>query len=473
MPNVAFDDAAITFRYAARLSEGYGFTFNNGDRTNGASAPLYTLVLAGGSMLGISPPKFAAVIGVASFSTTVALVGSLAARISGRLAAVVAMLVLLTATAFQNVALSGMESGFAAALGLAALLALLHEKFTLTGVILGLALFNRIDALALVVPLLAIAAFVNRRAAARVGCLAVAVAAPWYVFATSYFGSPLPFSGSQKLFGRDGGSSAMDHFWLAHAVTGREGIAVFALSLALPVLVIWRLAATRCRNHTWLAKHHGPGLGVSDSQWSNAVVLSAFSWVAIHGAFYSLVNLGAPYPWYATVVFPVLSIGCGVVVAVVCRLAVRSVSHPSLSAISANGRGIVVAAIIVGSVGVSRLDAVGFTAHSLVGGFQPRASRALDGTRRAAGQYLDRTATPGEVVRTCFGWVAYSAPDLTIDESCPLNTRKQVGLADWVVESPGPGEALSVPMNAELVASFSTSGFEGATGTTFVYRVKR
>ena len=36
---VLVDDAAITLRYAARIAGGDGWTYNNGDRTNGASAP--------------------------------------------------------------------------------------------------------------------------------------------------------------------------------------------------------------------------------------------------------------------------------------------------------------------------------------------------------------------------------------------------------------------------------------------------
>ena len=44
-PEVFADDAAITARYAERLATGHGWTYNDGDRTNGASAPLYTTVV--------------------------------------------------------------------------------------------------------------------------------------------------------------------------------------------------------------------------------------------------------------------------------------------------------------------------------------------------------------------------------------------------------------------------------------------
>ena len=41
------DDAYITFRYAQHLAEGYGLVFNIGERVEGFSNPLYTVLLAG------------------------------------------------------------------------------------------------------------------------------------------------------------------------------------------------------------------------------------------------------------------------------------------------------------------------------------------------------------------------------------------------------------------------------------------
>ncbi len=41
-----YDDAAISYRYAANLASGYGLVFNEGERTDAASSFLYTAVLA-------------------------------------------------------------------------------------------------------------------------------------------------------------------------------------------------------------------------------------------------------------------------------------------------------------------------------------------------------------------------------------------------------------------------------------------
>ncbi|MGB3409667.1 MAG: hypothetical protein WBA45_00610 [Microthrixaceae bacterium] len=476
-PDVLFDDAAITFRYAARIADGSGFTFNDGDRTNGASAPLYTLVLALGAVFGAAPERTAVVLGAMSFTTVVVLVGVLADRIAGRVASVVAMGVLTTSTVFQNQALSGMESALACALGLGALVALAGRRFALAGLLLGLALFNRLDALALAVPMVSVAAILDRRAARRVAMMAAGTLLPWIVFATVYFGSPIPYSGTQKLDGR-AGASPFDPTWVLRAVTGREGIVVFLVAMGLPALVVAKCLGTRFHGLTELRVWSGRIMPPAPV-WTDAAVMVAFAWIAVHGVFYSLVDLGAPYPWYTTVIFPVVALGSGVTVA----LLIRSVRHAYVPVGHAHPRTrmpVLAAAVLVFGLvsvaAVSRSEAITFTAQSVTGGFEHRASRDLDGTRRAAGGYLRVEADKGDVVRTCFGWVAYGAIDHAIDEACPLSTRRPVGNPDWIVESPGPGESLDVPKDFRLVAKFEAEQRQQDqngefSGATFVFRL--
>jgi arabinofuranosyltransferase len=45
-PNVLTDVAVISFRYADRIVAGHGFTYNDHEHVQGASNPLYTLLLA-------------------------------------------------------------------------------------------------------------------------------------------------------------------------------------------------------------------------------------------------------------------------------------------------------------------------------------------------------------------------------------------------------------------------------------------
>jgi hypothetical protein len=53
------DDAFIVYRYAANLAHGYGFVFNPGERVEGVTCFLWTLILAPFSVLGRSLPRVA------------------------------------------------------------------------------------------------------------------------------------------------------------------------------------------------------------------------------------------------------------------------------------------------------------------------------------------------------------------------------------------------------------------------------
>lgn len=60
------DDAYIAFRYAANLAEGHGLVFNPGERVEGFTSPLFTLLMALAIRLGFDPPGVAQWINVSS-----------------------------------------------------------------------------------------------------------------------------------------------------------------------------------------------------------------------------------------------------------------------------------------------------------------------------------------------------------------------------------------------------------------------
>src|SRR5260221_672665 len=49
------DDAFISFRYARHLLEGYGLVYNAGERVEGYTNFLWTLIIAGAMRLGVAP----------------------------------------------------------------------------------------------------------------------------------------------------------------------------------------------------------------------------------------------------------------------------------------------------------------------------------------------------------------------------------------------------------------------------------
>src|SRR5438552_3795965 len=53
--HISYDDAHISLRYAMNLAAGHGLVFNPGERVFGASTPLYVLLLALFTRLGLPP----------------------------------------------------------------------------------------------------------------------------------------------------------------------------------------------------------------------------------------------------------------------------------------------------------------------------------------------------------------------------------------------------------------------------------
>lgn len=437
-PETLYDDAAITFRYAARLADGLGLTYNDGDRTGGASAPLYTLLLAAIARSGARPDAAAAVLSIPLFGGAVGMATWLACRIGGLVAGATAAVVLISGSVFQTVMLSGMESALAVVLGLGALLATSRGNTTVAAVLVGLAVVNRLDAGGLALAVLVAIGSVQHRVPWREMLVAGGVALPWFLFATWYLGSPIPFSATQKLAGRSGTWDA-DPTWVVRAVTGRHGAAVLLLAGASALLL-----APGLRNRSWRAAAH----------------LATLIWLSLHVAAYSLLDFGAPYPWYVTVAIPLAAVGAGVSLAALTDGAGKD-GWMSL-------RGLV-AVLVLGVLAVSLAPGIRSAALAVIEPPPERNARLLDATRAEAGRYVAERAAPDDVVRTCFGWVAYEAIDHRIDEVCPLNTRRAVPEATWLVDSPGPGGAPVDTTGYRRVATFERTGTDGVQLESIVY----
>jgi len=90
------DDPFISYRYAQNLVAGHGLVFNPGERVEGYTNFLWTMMLAGGIALGIDPVPLSKVAGILSELLTLAVVIGCGARISpspwGPLAAALALI---------------------------------------------------------------------------------------------------------------------------------------------------------------------------------------------------------------------------------------------------------------------------------------------------------------------------------------------------------------------------------------------
>lgn len=444
---VLYDDAAITFRYAERIAGGDGFTYNVGDRTNGASAPLYTLFLALFRLAGADLEVAAKAIGIACYSSALAGVGWLAGRARGALAGGLAVVLLILSSDFRAQTLSGMESGFAVVLGLAAVLLWSYRYDLAAGVMLGLVVLNKLDGLALVLALCMVALLIERRIPVRMLAVAGATFAPWLVFSQIYFGSVLPFSFSQKLGGTVGDpASGYSAWWMLRGFVRMGDIALVGLGAASTIWLSWITRNER-------------------TERKDTAVIACGLWGLVHAGAYSVLDLGDPYPWYATVAYAALAVPSGAGIMLAILTARRRVVERGSGWTLYLGVAVLLPAILAPTVarnGVALLQ-------TLRDGHQIDEFEAFEATRRDAGQFLADAAFDGEVVKTCFGWPAYGALQSPVDEVCPLSTRLAVDEPTWIVVTSWPGlDDLEVPVGFELKASFVSH--IGAGGGSLVVR---
>ena len=107
------DDTFITLRYARNLVQGHGLVYNVGQKVEGFTSPLWTVILAGLHALGLNLLLSARALGIAAGAVTLILCYNLVRVSSGfripRLLACAAPLILAANNSFACWAASGME----------------------------------------------------------------------------------------------------------------------------------------------------------------------------------------------------------------------------------------------------------------------------------------------------------------------------------------------------------------------------
>jgi hypothetical protein len=148
------DDAYISFRYARNFADGIGLVWNSGEHVEGYTNFLWVLVLAGldraGADMVISARWLGFGLAVLAAVGTYLLARDLLEGAAGRMAGVVAALLLAASGTWALWALAGLEPPLFAVLALAAVLSHLRERDgrfpPLSGVAWGLAAMTRPDA---------------------------------------------------------------------------------------------------------------------------------------------------------------------------------------------------------------------------------------------------------------------------------------------------------------------------------------
>lgn len=95
------DDTYISMRYAANLAGGHGLVFTEGERVEGYTNFLWTVVLAGVRVVGLPLRDTAVALSLAAFLATIVVTHRLASRLAGDGAPVAPLLVALSVPVFR------------------------------------------------------------------------------------------------------------------------------------------------------------------------------------------------------------------------------------------------------------------------------------------------------------------------------------------------------------------------------------
>lgn len=212
------DDSYITYRYARNLLSGEGFVYNPGEHVQGTTTPLYTLLMAGlGLLAGGANAPFPWLSwgqNALADAATCFLLIKIGERAGSRTAGCAAALAWAVAPFSVTFAVGGLETSIYVLLLTGAAAAFAYGRHTALVLLSVLAVLTRPDAVLLAGPLVLQRLVLAVRGGQKIRlaeALCLLPAAAWGLFATLYFGSPIPHSVQAKLlaYHLEPGSSLM------------------------------------------------------------------------------------------------------------------------------------------------------------------------------------------------------------------------------------------------------------------------
>lgn len=421
LPHRSSDDPFITYRYARNLANGLGFVYNPGQHILSTTTPLFTLLLAGIFPLWEKLPAAANLVGAFSLATGGLAIWLMAQRWKTPAVGWVGLLIYPTFPLL--ITTIGGEMPLLLALTLGAIAAYAYRRFALCGLLVGLAVLTRPDAL-LAASVLVIDYLVYRRSAGpsakpenrQVG-LAIftfaLVVIPWIGFAWVYFGSPIPATLLAKQ---------------------RQGLMLVSQKFAPGLLTVVHDYQTRL--FLWLEAllavsglpalltpspvNAAPANSAAPRRWILVV-----AWSGLHFAAYTLLGVSR-YPWYYAPLVPGFLVLTGLGIQNLSRLAGRRLAAPG-------------PAILSGALVVILLLSQAAYARENMSSVDPRY-----GQYRAAGQWLARNTPQQTLVGTLeIGVIGYYGARPLVDFAGLLQPEvaRQLGpqtsysdAAIWTVE---------------------------------------
>jgi len=405
-PHQFGDDAAISFRYVDRIAEGRGFTYNDHERVIGASNPLYILLLVAARLWGVSAEDAAYLVYYAVLFVTPLVAYGIASKLTNRFYGFLTALALVTHGHLRGQMSNGLETGLSVLIGLAVLHAVSRQNQTLVGVLLGLAVWNKLDGGMLALAVAGAWLIVHRKFPWRAAVVSLLVVLPWFLFSLFSTGSPFPQSMATKLVEHSASFGGhYDHYWVAKLVAREYNFFLLLLAVS-PIVLIRRYAEP-----------------------SQLVVLVSALWFLFHGAAYTLLNFGDPYPWYLAVLIVPLVVLAGTAL------------HVPFGATALPSRRwrLLLAAALLALFAVPCVWQFRYTVMARIKAGNPVPSWQLhDLDRRVAGIFLEHFAEEGEVATAAWGWPAYQYRKGPFHDGSHLCSRDIAGEIMYQVRSGDP-----------------------------------
>ncbi len=244
--NRQFEDGLTTVTHARNAALGLGLTHHPGEGpVHGFTSAISVLIPLVGELIhhgaGIDSVRISSLVFVC-----VALVYARLICRDLKVGAFPTAFVLAYLSFDQNMifyGMSGMETQVAVAILLAGFYHVRRQDLVASGIWLGLAPLVRPDFVLWVAPAIAYLAIANRRRAAAVAGIGLGVVAPWVIFTTAYYGSPIPNTivakSTQSPTPAILSSGWVD--WLVNQVYGHVALLIRYLE---PLRGVWSASAT-------------------------------------------------------------------------------------------------------------------------------------------------------------------------------------------------------------------------------------
>jgi hypothetical protein len=281
--NWAYDDPYITYRYAQNLAHGVGFVYNPGERVLSTTTPLFAILLAILYHIWDNLPRWANLISALSLALGAVFLWDLAQTWKAPAIGWAALLLYPTFPLMLTTMSS--ETPLYLALCLGAFSFYARGSYPLTALFAALAVLTRPDGI-LVPAILALDYLIRIRRPIpwNAVLLFIIITMPWFIFAWSYFGSPIPVTLAAK---QGQGSMAISERFAFGFVTMVKQYVRSQHYRIEAVLVIFGIGYL-----VWRSYHEQ-----IFRRW-----LFFFGWVALYFLSYSILGVSRYFWYYAPLV---------------------------------------------------------------------------------------------------------------------------------------------------------------------------